>query len=115
MHLLNFFEEVTMKAGRGEEVYIIYLDSKKAFNTTPHQLLMNKVRKYYAKDVILNWIKKCLGYSQRMMVNAYGLHRREVINAVPHRSIVNPFLLAANISERENLQDVSTHGISMQQ
>eukprot|EP00061_Rhincodon_typus_P010907 g35544.t1 len=49
INLLEFFEELMGKLGKGEPVDMTYLNFQKAFDKVPHRRLLNKIGAYGPK------------------------------------------------------------------
>ena len=59
----NYYDESKQKDN-------IYLDIKKAFDTTPHERLLLKLKRYGFDGQLLNWVKDFLsGRRKRVMLN----------------------------------------------
>ena len=55
-NVLCFFQEITKWVDEGSPVYVIYLDSQKAFDKVPHQRLILKLKSDGMGNSIINWI-----------------------------------------------------------
>lgn len=68
--LLEFLEDVSEELDEGDDVDVIYLDFRKAFDKVPHLRLLKKLWAYGIQGLIYDWIKDFL-YSrlQRVVVD----------------------------------------------
>ncbi len=61
-------DDWTEAIDRGDDVDIIYLDFKAAFDKVPHQRLLIKLRGYGIEGEVYNWIKDFLHDRQQQVV-----------------------------------------------
>lgn len=50
---------------RKNNLYITWIDIKKAFDTIPHQILFNSIKKYNVPQTVINFIKN---YTNILMI-----------------------------------------------
>ena len=55
-NLLDTFEDWTTSIDQGNNVDVVFLDFKKAFDSVPHQRLLIKLGSYGITNDCLNWI-----------------------------------------------------------
>ena len=69
-NLISFYDKVTRVVVEGKAVDVVYLDFSKAFDTVPHNILMEKLAAYVLDRHMLCWVKHWLdGWAQSVVVN----------------------------------------------
>jgi len=58
-NLISFYDQVT-QLDEGKAVDVIYLDFRKAFDTVPHSILLEKLAAHGLDGCTLGWIKNWL-------------------------------------------------------
>ena len=56
-NLLEFFQDVTLRVGKGEPVDVVCLDFQKAFDEIPHKRLSCKIKGHEFGGSALKWIE----------------------------------------------------------
>ena len=76
-----------------DQVDVVYLDCKKAFDTVPHKRLLLKLEAYGISGKLLNWIKEFLSNrTQRVTIKGVMSDSLPVLSGVPQGSVLGPLL-----------------------
>ena len=76
-----------------KEVYATFLDLKKAFDTVPHCLLINKLSDIGLNNLIIRWICSYLTDREQVVVlDGCSSARCNVTSGVPQGSMLRPLL-----------------------
>ena len=69
-NLISFYDKVTRLVNEGQAVNVVYLDFSKAFDTVPHNILVEKLTAHSLDGRMLRWVKHWLdGWAQRVVAN----------------------------------------------
>jgi len=81
---LEVFEDWTKSLDKGYGIdVIIYLDYKKAFDTEPHQRILQKLQLFGFSGDVLRWIESFLtGRTMRVVVNGSSSSWMKVLSGV---------------------------------
>ena len=92
----------------GNPVDAIYLDLRKAFDTVPHQRLVNKLDGYGVKGNILAWVHDFLSNrTQHVKINNSSSDSVPVTSGVPQGSVLGPILFIYYINDMPDLVNCS--------
>ena len=88
------------KQSKANEIKVIFLDLKKAFDTVDHRILLEKCSDYGLRGKLLSIIASFLhDRTQVVQVNGKTSKSREVSFGVPHGSILRPLLFVLCIND----------------
>ena len=86
--------------GCNENVDVIYLDFRKAFDTVPHARLINKLYAYGIRGNILQWIQSFLtDRKQKVIVQGEESQWADVASGIPKGSVLGPVLFLIYIND----------------
>ena len=89
--LVNTIETVARSLDKKEHVDMLILDFSKAFDTVPHQRLINKMEHYGIKGNIHRWVSSWLTQRhQRVCVDGDKSSNKPVISGVPQDTVLDP-------------------------
>ena len=103
--------DILTKMDNGQVVMLVLLDLSAAFDTIDHNILLNRLEKYYGiKGNALKWFRSYLtGRTQSVSVNGNDSTKQSVRYGVPQGSKLGPILFNAYIAPLSEL--VRNHGI----
>ena len=98
--LLEVMNDLTTLLEDKEDIDIIYLDFSKAFDTVPHQRLINKLKAYGITGKLIDWISSFLSNrKQRVRVNNAYSNFANVESGITQGTILGPVLFIIFIND----------------
>jgi hypothetical protein len=92
-NLLNFLDTVTEKLDASCPVSAVYLDIAKAFDTIPHDKLLNKLNNLGVSKQLFYWIRAFLkNRKQYVALGSSKSGKTSVSSGVPQGSVLGPLL-----------------------
>ena len=97
--LVELVEKIRLNC-RNVKAISFYLDLKKAFDTTEHDILLKKIENTGIRGPALSWVTTYLkGRQQRVIVNGACSSRNSIVCGVPQGSILGPLLFLIYIND----------------
>ena len=100
LQLLKVLDDWSKILEGGGSVDTIYLDFKKAFDTVPHNRLIQKLRGYGIGDNIVRWIEAFLtDRTHKVTINGNTSKSAPVTSGIPQGSVLGPVLFILYIND----------------